>query len=231
MPSAKSIKLLWAAAAGTCSFPDCGARLVDSAAGAGSAFTTGEMAHICGERMGSCRHDPVQTAAQRNDHSNLILLCPNHHTLIDRPENAQLYTVANLLEMKAAHENFIRRVTMPAEPTRAKISRQILNYLAENRAVWEQYGPFSNVAKLNPHDEKLFALWQSVRLSVIVPNNRRISEILRINNSVFGSADLPAVALFNLHTRSYESWVNDEIEYAGVARFPESFEEMLKGAC
>src|SRR3546814_4559574 len=62
------------------------------------------MAHICGDKPGSNRHNPDQTDAERDDYRNLILLCPTHHTLIDRKENEAAYPVELLLEMKAAHE-------------------------------------------------------------------------------------------------------------------------------
>jgi len=51
------------------------------------------MAHICGDKPGANRHDAGQTDAERDDYQNLILLCPTHHTLIDRKENESVYTV------------------------------------------------------------------------------------------------------------------------------------------
>jgi hypothetical protein len=42
----------------------------------------GEYAHIKGERPGSARHDP--TLAETNTADNLLLLCPNCHTVADK---------------------------------------------------------------------------------------------------------------------------------------------------
>jgi hypothetical protein len=62
----------------------------------------GEVAHIHGANPGSPRHDPNQSPLERNAYANLILLCPNHHRVIDSDEEA--YTVDRLRRMKADHE-------------------------------------------------------------------------------------------------------------------------------
>jgi hypothetical protein len=100
----KSIKILWAAAGGRCSFPGCWERLCYHEAAGAAPYTLGEMAHICGDKPGANRHDPRQTDTERDDYQNLMLLCPTHHTLIDRKENEVVYTVAALHEIKSEHE-------------------------------------------------------------------------------------------------------------------------------
>ena len=102
--SAKNTKILWAAAAGKCAFPNCEEKLCIDQAGKFAPYTIGEMAHIKGEHSGSNRHDPDQDPDERNAYLNLILLCPTHHTLIDQKENEDTYGVDRLLEMKARHE-------------------------------------------------------------------------------------------------------------------------------
>lgn len=62
----------------------------------------GEVCHIKGLRRDAARYDAAQTPSQRNDFDNLILLCANHHTVIDSDEEA--YTVERLMKMKAEHE-------------------------------------------------------------------------------------------------------------------------------
>ena len=63
----------------------------------------GEVAHIRGERPGSARYDPSMTDGERAAYENLILLCPNHHKLIDFLE-PDTYTIELLEEMKYGHE-------------------------------------------------------------------------------------------------------------------------------
>jgi hypothetical protein len=67
-----------------------------------NATLTGEVCHIKGKRLGSARYDPSQTDVERHAYTNLILMCPTHHTVIDDDEEA--YTVERLCKMKVAHE-------------------------------------------------------------------------------------------------------------------------------
>lgn len=82
--SEKTSKVLWAEAAGRCAFPECGEKLCMIQAGQFSPFPFGEMAHIKGKREGTNRHDPDQSPVNRESYPNLILLCPTHHTIIDK---------------------------------------------------------------------------------------------------------------------------------------------------
>jgi len=62
----------------------------------------GEIAHIEGEKLGSARYNPSTTLNEKNSTSNLIILCPTHHSMIDK--QVQKYTVDDLLELKRIHE-------------------------------------------------------------------------------------------------------------------------------
>jgi hypothetical protein len=189
------------------------------------------MAHICGDKPGSNRHDPRQSEAQRDDYTNLILLCPTHHALVDRRENEAEYPASVLLQMKATHEAAImHRLDANVLETRRDVTRQLLTILEENRASWMQYGPMSELARRKPNNENAHAAWLSERLSVIVPNNRYIANILRERQAIFRPEEQTAVAAFLLHARSYERWVRDEMDYQGVRRFPAEFESMIKKA-
>ena len=52
------------------------------------------------------RHDPKMSEADRNSATNLIWLCPNHHTVIDK--SVQDWPAEKLLDMKATHEGQVR---------------------------------------------------------------------------------------------------------------------------
>ncbi len=230
--SQKSIKILWSAAGGRCAFPDCWERLCYHEAEGAAPYTLGEMAHICGDKPGANRHNPNQTDAERDDYQNLILLCPTHHTLIDREENESIYTAAALHEMKAAHEvRVLERLDKDESPTKAELARKILPHLEENRQSWAQYGPMSELARTQPHNAAAHAVWVSERLSVIVPNNRKIAGLLDEYKALFDAGEQEAVAAFLMHARSYEQWVEDAIPYAAVKRFPMEFDELIRRIC
>ena len=105
--SEKSIKLLWANAAGRCSFEGCNRLLCLKDTCNHLPYHIGEMAHICGRKPGSNRYTPNLTLECLDEYNNLILLCPTHHTFIDKKENEECYSVENLLRMKKDHESFV----------------------------------------------------------------------------------------------------------------------------
>jgi hypothetical protein len=95
-PSITDYKRLFARSGNRCAFPKCPASIVHEDT------LLGEVAHIKGLNVGSARHDRTQTPEERNAYSNLILLCPNHHTIIDDDEVS--YTEERLHSIKTAHE-------------------------------------------------------------------------------------------------------------------------------
>lgn len=226
----KAIKLLWSNAAGRCSFTGCNERLTVEQAAGFVPYTLGEMAHIKGNKAGSNRHDKSQSATERDHYENLILLCPTHHTLIDKPENEEAYTVYCLHEMKIEHEGSIsNRLNVQKYDDLEQLKDQLSIYMAENYQAWEQYGPASDHARKYPNSDEIYALWTSERLSTIVPNNREILKLLNENRNLFSRAEQRVVSKFLTHVESYEKWVNDEIPYQAVLRFPKEFEELILG--
>ena len=61
-----------------------------------------EMAHIIAQKPDGPRGESTLSPKERDSHKNLILLCPDHHTLIDK--NSSSWTPDKLLEMKLDHE-------------------------------------------------------------------------------------------------------------------------------
>jgi hypothetical protein len=68
--------IVWTKAAGICSFPDCGTRLVQEPQADGS-IPVGEIAHIVAEQPDGPRGKSPLSTDQRNQPPNLILLCPD----------------------------------------------------------------------------------------------------------------------------------------------------------
>ncbi len=187
------------------------------------------MAHFRGDKPGSNRHDPDQTDVERDDYQNLILLCPTHHTLIDRKENEAVYSAEILHEMKAVHEaRVLERLDKGLPPSKVELARLILPVLEGNRQSWVQFGPMSDLARTQPHNEAAQAVWISERLSVIVPNNRKIAAFIKEHKALFDVGEQGTVASFLVHARSYEQWVDDVIPYAAVKRFPAEFDELIR---
>ncbi len=223
--SNKSVKLLWSNAAGRCSFSQCNEGL--SVKGA-APHTVSEMAHIKGNKPDSNRYDGSQSETERDSYENLILLCPTHHRLIDKVENEECFAVKMLHEMKVEHESKIaNRLDGLKIEDLDQLKDQLFIILAENHQAWELYGPLSEKAKKHPNSNEIYALWTSARLSTIVPNNRTMTKLLNVNRKLFPRSEQRTISKFLFHGDSYEKWVNDEIPYQGVTRFPKEFEELI----
>lgn len=93
------IKRLFALSHNACAFPGCDQKLAD----VDWPTVQAEICHIYGLNPNSARHDPSMTDEERNSFENLILLCPNHHRLIDDLE-PQHWPAERLLQLKADHE-------------------------------------------------------------------------------------------------------------------------------
>jgi hypothetical protein len=107
--SPTDIKILFAQSGGVCAFPKCGRRIVHSATGEDEAVLLAHVAHIVGERPDGPRGNSSLTLEEKNKHPNLLVLCTEHHTLVDKQEFT--YSVAVLKQMKSDHESRMRKAT------------------------------------------------------------------------------------------------------------------------
>lgn len=103
----KDQKILWAKAAGLCSMPDCRNKLVHDASDAvpSKKILFGQNCHIVAESEDGPRGKSILTIDERNRYPNLILLCVNHHKVID--EDPSSWPVEKLHQIKSDHEIWI----------------------------------------------------------------------------------------------------------------------------
>jgi len=98
-PERSTLKKLFALSGNVCAFSSCSANIVNMEYGT----LIGEVCHICGRQPGTARYDPSQTESERNAFENLIIMCPEHHKIID--DNEEKFTVEVLVTMKKEHES------------------------------------------------------------------------------------------------------------------------------
>ena len=107
--SLKTQKMLWGRAAGRCSYPSCRMEVVSDESEASTLTLIGENCHIVSAKDGGPRSDISVPPDQINSYDNLILMCRNHHKIIDDSENGERdYPVQKLQEMKREHEAWVR---------------------------------------------------------------------------------------------------------------------------
>lgn len=94
-----TLKKLWAASGNQCGFPECNEKVVDIEEG----IVVAEICHIRAQNSGGPRYDPNLSEGEVDEYSNLILLCPTHHTYIDK--NPDDYPSEKLKRWKQEQES------------------------------------------------------------------------------------------------------------------------------
>lgn len=100
----KDIKLLWGRAGNRCAI--CKKELSQGTPNPHRSYLVGEQAHIVGENPDAARSKSVLPLEQRNSYHNLILLCPNDHTEIDK--NEVDWSIERLFTIKSEHELWVQ---------------------------------------------------------------------------------------------------------------------------
>jgi hypothetical protein len=121
--SEKDVKLLWGRGAERCAFPDCRKVLSKTPETASPGYPLGKQAHIVSHAQGGVRDDPVLTQAERDSYANLILVCAEHHDVIDHEPN--VHTVAKLHEIKTQHELWVTESLSTSED-RQKLANELV---------------------------------------------------------------------------------------------------------
>ena len=103
-PSENTVRILCGKAAGMCEFEGCNKRLFYDGVTL-SKFNNAYVAHIVASSAKGPRGDKVKSPQLSDKLENLMLMCADHHKLIDIPSTGPRdYPVERLTEMKRAHE-------------------------------------------------------------------------------------------------------------------------------
>lgn len=137
--TARDRTILWAKAAGRCSYPSCRKQLIKDGSLTREDVLVGEVAHIVAQNAGGPRGKQDPPGGARDGQENLILLCSEHHTIIDQQPGQ--FPVAKLIQWKADHEAWVGSQLSPqdqftglATPTE-KISERVYSTLLPVRHI------------------------------------------------------------------------------------------------
>lgn len=132
-----TLKRLYSLAGNTCSHPNCQESLLGR-----ETVNLSEICHIEALNPGGPRYNPDPTIEDkdRNDYPNLMLLCKNHHGIIDETDSAgnPLYSVEQLKAMKQAHEDAFEASRSSAFAAKspsliAKVIKNLSSHLGQPR--------------------------------------------------------------------------------------------------
>jgi len=115
--SERTYKFVWGMFAARCAI--CQKTLVHE--GGKRAALLGEVAHIVGEKIGAPRGRVELAPDARNQPENLLLLCRDHHKLID--DNEIEYSVEKLRAIRQHHLNWLATRLGKIQPWRSSISQ------------------------------------------------------------------------------------------------------------
>jgi hypothetical protein len=175
------------------------------------------MAHVFAAADDGPRANAELTEAERGRYDNLILLCPTCHTIIDKAPDE--YPDEMILRWKRQHGERIAALFGAIEyPSRIQAREAIEPALAENRLIFDKYGP-DNDYRYDPESE-LATTWQAKMLATILPNNRKIMSVLQVNRRHLNDDEKLTAARFQQHIADLEARHILGEPSAAAERFP-----------
>jgi len=123
----KDIKILWGRSGNRCAI--CKILLTQDKKAVNASITLGEQAHIVGEKENASRGRSKLTTEERNSYHNLILLCPNHHTEVDK--NPEDWPIEKLHLIKSRHELWVMETLGSTEDPGKKAEQLILAVIVD----------------------------------------------------------------------------------------------------
>jgi hypothetical protein len=177
-PNSQTAKRLFAASAGYCQNPACHLPLF--AETESSQVLIGEIAHICAAQDRGPRADVSLSQAKRGSFDNLILLCANCHTKVDRAPAD--YPDEMILRWKRDQQLALEQMFgAVALATRKEVGEAIRPLLTANRILFKEHGP--DLSYREDPEAGLALDWMRLMRERIIPSNRRILAILDVNRS------------------------------------------------
>jgi hypothetical protein len=184
-----------------------------------------EQAHIIARNEGGPRGTSDLQPEVRDEYENVILLCRSCHGMIDKAPDH--FPVDLLHEWKRNHAGAIQSLfRVEAYADRASLEPVVHRLLRENHALFEQYGPQSNNRR-SPLSDAGKAWTKAVR-ETIIPNNQKVSELLKRNHDLLDDEEAEVLQRFILHKDglAYNHLSGDK--NAAVPMFPEGMSTILR---
>lgn len=151
-------------------------------------------------------------------------MCPNCHTLIDK--NPLQFPVDLLHDWKRQHEEVINRAfIVPVYEDRQSLAKSVHKLLRINRSIFWQYGPHSSMNPLSDAAD----IWKRHILADIIPNNRKITNLLSANEHLLYEEEKSVFDKFVLHHQALEYNHVSGDKMSAAPLFPEEMNNVLRG--
>lgn len=222
-PSPTTKLRLFADSGGYCQNPGCLTELFRADDGELNVHLA-EMAHIFSASDFGPRSNPALTEEERGHYNNLILLCANCHTMVDKAEDCFPDTLIS--KWKTEHKYRIANAFGFRRLESRRDVRDTINpLLRENRLIFETYGPMTE-ERFNPESE-LPAQWLRKICSKILPNNRKILAIIDANYTLLSGNEIATVEVYRQHVEAFEAKHINNVQANGI-QFPVEMEQLFE---
>ena len=104
--SQQTLKILFALSGNQCAHPNCTNNVVEPATDSSDSAVMAQICHIYALSVDGPRGKTGLTSKESNSPENLILLCPNHHTVVDK--QFETYPAGKLKQWKQNHEDKVK---------------------------------------------------------------------------------------------------------------------------
>ena len=222
-PNANTVRRLFASSGGFCQNPQCLQPLFVDAGDKN--ITIGELAHIFSAIDNGPRTNADLTDEQRGHFDNIILLCANCHTTIDKAE--EHFTDEIIRSWKNGHIDKINATFgVKTYDNRESVRQELEKYFRENNTIFVTYGPTqeNSVDPENPNAE----VWLRKVQSHILPNNRKVQRLVEQNYHLMSEAEKNVFSKLCVHIDDFES-KHLGLTDANGSRFPEAASELFIG--
>jgi hypothetical protein len=186
----------------------------------------GELAHIVAASDKGPRADLLLGAFRRAEVDNIVLLCANCHTQVDKAPT--FYAVEMLQEWQRHRmvelEGLFGAIKFA---TRLEAADAVRVLLGQNRAVFDAYGP-RQAALRGHHGEEFSRQWHRKVRELILPNNRRLLALCDRNQDLLVGDEPSVVELLRQHVDDLEArHFRSEVE-PGSLQFPSDIQNVFR---
>lgn len=221
-PDAHTQRRLFAASGGYCQNPKCSNELFIDAAG--KSIHIAEMAHVFAANDRGPRANPALTEEERGAFENLVVLCANCHTMVDKAPDA--FPDQMMLGWKREHANKLSGLFGAVTYDNREVARRAVEpILAENYAIFERYGPHIEAAR-NP-ESGAAEQWKRKVVTRILPNSRRMLAVLDANRHLLNGDEKVTLEQFRQHIDDLEAF-HIEGSKEDASRFPSGLPKILE---
>lgn len=211
---------LFADSGGYCQNPNCANKLFVDTGKKNIHFA--EMAHVFSASDRGPRANKEMKEEERGAYENLILLCANCHTTVDKAEAD--FPDSVILEWKRRHTEKISQLFGAVKCNSREEARALIEpVLLENRTIFVNYGPIRD-ERFNPESE-LPELWRRKVKAIILPNNRKLLAILDANRELLDHSERETLEMFRQHVDDLEARHLGDGHHAMM--FPEGMNAIL----